>query len=188
MRYGATLSALALGAACRGAAGAPADSALVAGKVPTLRQLATAWSGGLTRPRCQNQGPHGEYLGPMGGQYCVWTTPAEGATRGEVAAYATAAGRLTLLEWSRPAVDGADADRFSDSLGRALKARGVVARACPSGDAPAGHVELTAWEAESLSIQLSRIMPPRGAPSLTVLATDLPRAMPDVLCPQGKTK
>lgn len=188
MRYHAMLCALALGAACRGAAGASADSAPAAGRVPTLRELATAWSGGRTRPRCQNRGPRGEYLGPMGGQYCVWSTPAEVATRGEVAAYETAAGRLTLLEWSRPAVDGADADRFSDSLGSALTARGVVARACPSREAPAGHLELRAWEAESLSIHLSRITPPRGAPSLTVVATDMPGAMPDVLCPRGKAK
>lgn len=185
MRYRVVLCVyeLLLLAACRGGASAATDSATAATQVPTLRQLATTWSGGQTRPRCQNQGPNGAYLGLPGERYCVWTAPAGTSARGEVAAH-TAFGRLLFLQWTRPTAGKADADRLVDSLGTALTSRGLSARTCPSGDVPAGHVEITRWEAPTLIVELSRITPAQGAPRLSVLAADDPKAVPDVMCPR----
>ena len=180
-----SILALAIGAACGGGRNAD-DSAMKPGQVPTLRQLAVAWSGGNTRPRCQDRGPNGEYLGGMGGQYCVWSTPAAVDAGNEVGAHTTASGTPTLLQWNRQMTGVADADRLVDSLRSALKAQGLVARNCPSGDAPAGPIELIEWDAPTLIIQLARITPPSGAPRFTTVATDMPKSVPDIMCPREK--
>ena len=173
-------------AACRGGSGAAStDSATAATEVPTLRQLATAWSGGQTQPSCQTEGPNGEYLGLPGERYCVWPTPTGASAPGEVSAHMLVTGRVLFLHWVRPTADSADADRLVDSLGTALTSRGLIARACPSGDVPAGHVEMTRWEAPTLIVELSRIAPATGAPKLSVMAGDDPRGVPDVLCPRS---
>ena len=90
-----------------------------------------------------------------------------------------------LLQWNRPTTGEADADRLVDSLSKALTSHGLHVRACPSGDVPAVHLERRQWEAPSLIVQLARITPPQGAPRLMVLATDMPRAMPDIMCPRS---
>jgi hypothetical protein len=56
----------------------------------------------------------------------------------------------------------------------------------PNGEAPAGHVELVEWNAPTLLIQISRITPPSGTPHLMLLATDMPQAVPDIMCPHEK--
>lgn len=189
MRHRSVLSVLvfAPAIACSGKGAPVNDVAMKPGQVPTLRQLATAWSGGRTQPKCGHHGPNGEYPGPMGDQYCVWSTAAESPAGDEVGASATKSGHLLLLQWDRPTKGKADADRLVDSLRTALRSHNVIARDCPSGDVPAGHVELVEWNAPTLLIQLSRITPPAGAPRLTVMATDEPSAVPDVLCPREKT-
>lgn len=154
------------------------------GQAPTLRQLAVAWSGGRTKPRCQDRGPNGEYLGPMGEQYCVWSSATSAA--GEVAAHSTARGQPTLLQWNRTTSGVADAHRLVDSLRKELASHGLVARKCPSGDSPAGHIELVEFDAPTLLIQLSRITPPNGTPRLMALATDMPQAVPDFMCPRER--
>lgn len=187
MRYHLALSVflLALVVACRDH-GDVANSPMVAGQPPTLRQLATALSGVQSPPHCGDRGPHGEYPGPAGEQYCVWSAPNGSPARGEVSAHMAGSGQLLFLQWTRPTNDEADAKRIVDSLGKALSSHGLVARACPSGDVPAGHVDLTEWDAPTLLVQLSRITPAHGAPSLLVLATDVPKAVPDVMCPRDE--
>jgi hypothetical protein len=182
-RLALSILALAFAVACRGGERAD-DASMKSGQPPTLRQLAMAWSGGQTRPQCQDRGPNGEYLGPMREQYCVWSTSA--AAAGEVSARTTASGRLTLLQWNRQTAGESDADRVVDSLRTALVSHGLVARDCPSGEVPAGHLQVLEWAAPTLLIQLSRISPPNGAPRLMVLATDLPKAVPDIMCPHEK--
>ena len=177
------LSQLFFLAACRGGAPATIDSAALATQVPTLRQLATGWSGGQTRSRCQDEGPKGEYLGLPGEQYCVWPAPAGISVSGEVSAH-RALGKLLFLHWTRPTAGRADANRLVDSLDRAFTSRGLHARECPSGEVPAGHLEVTRWEAPTLIVELSLITPAQGAPRLSVMAGDDPRAVPDVMCPR----
>jgi len=172
---------VAFGVACRG--DRAEESPMKAGEVPTLRQLATAWSGGRTQPRCQDRGPKGEYLGPLGEKYCVWTTAGSTPGNDEVTAHTTSSGRLLFIQWNRATTGAADADRLVDSLRTALSSHGLVVRDCPSGEVPAGHLELVEWDAPTLLIQLSRITPPGGTPRLMTLATDEPKAVPDVLCP-----
>ena len=179
------LCGLVLLAACRGGGAAATDSAAAATHAPTLHQLATDWSGGQTRPRCQTRGPDGEYLGLPGERYCVWPTPDGAAGQGEVSAHTLVTGRVLFVHWVRPTADKTDADRLVDSLGRALTSRGLIARACPSGDVPAGHLEMTRWESPTLIVELSRVAPAQGAPRLSVIAGDDPGAVPDVLCPRN---
>jgi len=97
-RLALSILALAFAVACRGGERAD-DASMKSGQPPTLRQLAMAWSGGQTRPQCQDRGPNGEYLG---------------------------------------------------------------------------------------LIQLSPITPPGGTPRLMVLATDMPKVVPDLMCPHEK--
>lgn len=177
--------ALALAVACSGGGDRAGESAMKPGQVPTLRQLAVAWSGGRTKPRCQDRGPNGEYLGPMGNHYCVWSSATSAA--GEVGAHTTAKGRPTLLQWNRPTAGAPDADRLVDSLRKELASHGLVARECPSGESPAGHIELVEWDAPTLLIQLSRITPSGGTPRLMVMATDMPQAVPDFMCPRDES-
>src|SRR6185503_17653229 len=115
-------------------------------RIPTLDQLATAWSGGQTRPTCYKRGPNGEYLGPpsLNQQYCVWTPPAGASPRGDVSAH-TGQGRLTLVHWNLPTNGVREADRLVDSLGSALTSRGLSARACPSHKMRSGRRATMRW-------------------------------------------
>ena len=76
---------------------------------PTVRALATAWSGGQETPRCQDQGPNGEYLGGVGQQrYCEWRPPAGVTVRGKVSALVDRDSAYTLITWERPTDDVAE--------------------------------------------------------------------------------
>lgn len=184
MRYRVMLCicGLLLVTACRGSESAATDSASASTGVPTLHQLATAWSG-EARPRCQDHGPNGEYLSAPTEQYCVWTAAENTPTQGQVEGY-TALGRVQLLHWTRGTAGAVDADRIIDSLGAALTSRGLRTRPCRSGEVPAGHLVVTRWEATTLIVELSRIAPAQGPPKLSVLAVANPKAVPDVMCPR----
>ncbi len=175
----------AIAAAC-GAEGRsePRSAETLAGAPPTLAELAKAWSAGQTRPRCQDRGPRGEYLGTTGDQYCEWDAPAGQVALGTLSGQVDRRGTISLLTWERPTESVADAERVVDSLGVALTARGLVTHQCGEGEVPAGEVLGILWTSPTVEVHLSKITPPTGTPRVFLMAVAAPNSIPAIACPR----
>ena len=153
------------------------DQADVTPAVPTLEQLAAAWSGGRADATCRSSGSAGEYAGPMrGAEHCEWPTVSRGAHAGTVTGTRDSLGVLRSLTWQRSVPDSATAAQLVDSLGVALAAAGLTSYSCRGGG--------RRWQRAGLGVQFMPVaVESSGRRRLMVFATPMPEALPALLCP-----
>ena len=149
--------------------------------VPTLEQLAAAWSGGRSDPTCRSSGPGGEYAGPIrGAEHCEWPAVSRGAHSGTVTGTRDSLGVLRSLTWQRSVPDSATAAQLVDSLARALSAAGLTSHPCRGGG--------RRWQRTGLGVQFMPVAVENdGSRRVMVFATPLPEALPALLCPGAAT-
>lgn len=161
----------------------PSAAAPTSAPVPdVIDSLAQSWSGGNSAPVCRLDG---QDLAGAPATACNWLATGNASPAPGVDSVFTS--RIprdgAMLSYFRTVASAGELTRLSDSLGVALKARGLVARNCRGGESPEGRSEGRVWSNEKLLVFLSTITSRSKQYKVMIMAVDNPSEFPQVACP-----
>ena len=117
--------------------------------------------------------------------HCDWLLPQSQRVQGQVTT-ARYKHDSAMVVWQRD-LSVTEMHRVVDSLGYALKLRGLTMRLCRPSSVPGGTVDGRIWEDRKLLVYISAMTPPAAGPGkLLIIGTDTPSAYPDVVCPRRR--
>lgn len=143
----------------------------------SIEELGTAWSGSA-HPTCADAPGQADLPPAVRVQDCRWTLVVPDARRSEVTGSRSAMFGFVAVTWYFGVADSTAARVIADSLGTALRARGLKEYECPNNG--------RRWQATGMVVQFSPgAVAEDGLLNVMLFATIMPEAIPAFACPDA---